>query len=655
MSAVSYDGLLLGIPALMVLFAGFVVVLSNLSGHGRYGCSRSSTYVVKRTRIAMSEGQSRRTAPQPDLYQQSLGRSLDRLAELGRVQQHIHIGNWLVDLRDGNRIYWSDEMFRLLGCEPGSFEPSHAALMRFVHPDDRIKMEQGTELAMQTPEQLFRMDVRITRRDGSERVIRETAEIICDDEGVPIRAAGVMQDITEQTQALEALKQMTSFDALTGLPNRQLFQDRLQYELDQAERHQRQLGLLFIDLDHFKRINESLGQDAGDRALAMIADRLRARVKEGHTLGRRSADEFALLIPSFRTIDCLTSYAEQLLEQIRLPFTLDDHCFHLSASIGISIYSEDGHDCDSLVRHADMALFQAKSQGRDRFCFFTERLQTQALKRVRLENQLREGLQCEAFSLHYQPKIELHSGRVCGMEALVRWTDPSGQLISPADFIPVAEETGLILPLGKWILEQACQQTQQWRLQGHPNLRVAVNLSAKQFTQPDLIQQVISTLESSGLPPQNLELEITESMVIDDTEAAIHTMTLLRKIGVSLAIDDFGTGYSSLEYLKRFPITCLKIDQSFIKDLVKDPRDRAIVKAIIYMTRILRLEVVAEGVEDEEISRFLTTQGCLIGQGYFYSRPLDVVNFERYLQQCVASANSSFGVSAVVIPRQLGF
>ncbi|RDE24758.1 EAL domain-containing protein [Motiliproteus coralliicola] len=445
------------------------------------------------------------------------------------------------------------------------------------------------------------------------------------------RYIGVFSDISNIKQTEKELERMAYYDPLTGLPNRTLFQERLKHEILSTRRHQGRLALLFLDLDRFKHVNDSFGHSVGDELLKVVAGRLSSEVRENDTVTRLGGDEFTVIVSELSDIDSATALVERMLKRIQEPIELVGQQLHVGASIGIALYPDDGEDAETLLRHADMAMYQAKEQGRNSFHYFTQKLQDRASSRLMLENQLREAIEKQQFALYYQPKLELHSRRVLGMEALIRWHHPTQGLISPADFIPVAEETGLIVPLGQWVLEEACRQTQEWHQQGFTHLRVSVNLSARQFAKADLVEDVRKTLERTKLSTDALELEITESMVVDASSSANEKLVQLRQLGVEISIDDFGTGYSNLQYLKRFPLTSLKIDRGFVRDLMVDREDAAIIKAIILMARGLGLNVIAEGVETQEQLDFLLEHRCPMGQGFLFSPPLPADKFIEWI------------------------
>jgi diguanylate cyclase (GGDEF)-like protein/PAS domain S-box-containing protein len=435
----------------------------------------------------------------------------------------------------------------------------------------------------------------------------------------------------QRKNAEEHLHQLATHDGLTSLPNRTLLLDRLAQAIHGAQRKQHCVGVLFLDLDHFKTINDSLGHIVGDRLLQAVTQRLRGCIRQEDTLARQGGDEFILVLPELPDPAAAGRVAEHLLQALRAPFELDRQVLHVGASIGISIYPVDSIDPSTLIRFADSAMYQAKAAGRANYAFFTAELNARVSELFTLSNELRQALEREEFVLYYQPLIELATGRPVGVEALIRWQHPQRGLVPPGRFIAIAEETGLIAPIGEWTLRTACAQGRLWQDAGLPPLSIAVNLSAKQWLQPDLENQVIDALQSAGLEPRWLELEITESLLMRDTDKMIETMRRLRAGGVQFVVDDFGIGYSSLSYLKRFPVSRLKIDQSFVRDIPGDSDDAAIATAIIQMGKSLRLTVVAEGIETSEQLHFLGERGCDEGQGYHFSKPLPAGECAAYL------------------------
>ena len=432
---------------------------------------------------------------------------------------------------------------------------------------------------------------------------------------------GAIRDIAERKTAEARVIHLANHDTLTNLPNRNLLQDRACQALMQASRQQRRVGLFFIDLDHFKTINDSLGHHIGDRLLQTVGSRIRSCVREEDTVARQGGDEFIVVLPSIQRFEDIGVIAQKLLGALSAPYSIDSAELHTSASIGVSVYPDDGADVETLMRNADTAMYYAKSIGRNNFQFFTPQMNQATAERLQIENKLRHALERNEFSLNYQPIVNLATGQVSAAEALLRWS-PNGGAIGPDRFIPVAEETGLIVPIGEWVIRAATQERRRWLDQGLTQPRMFVNISARQFAQKNLVAIIGRILQETDLSPEHLGVEITESLLMDRPDDAVRTLKTLSGMGVQISIDDFGTGYSSLSYLKRFPLDKIKVDHSFVRDIATDPDDAAIVTAIIAMAHSLNTTVVAEGVETENQLNFLRERGCDEFQGYYFSRPV---------------------------------
>lgn len=442
-----------------------------------------------------------------------------------------------------------------------------------------------------------------------------------------------LYDITATKRYQAELEYQANRDSLTGLANRNLLQDRLRQASAYAERYGHPVWVLFLNLDRFKFVNDTLGHRAGDSLLKAVADRLQNAVRSTDTVARLSADEFVLVLTE-RTDEHLSPVVVQrIIDAIALPIVIEGYEFVMSSSIGLSVCPTDGNDPEALIKHASIAMYRAKEVGRNCFQFYTSSMNEKALERLRIESDLRSALERNEFQLHYQPQVDLSSGQILGVEALIRWRHPTLGMVAPASFIQTAEEMGLIVPIGTWVLRTACRQSVEWQRGGMGPVRVAVNLSARQFYQHDLVATIEDVLDETGIAPHLLELELTESMMLTDVENAVAIMRSLKALGVHLSIDDFGTGYSSLSYLKRFPIDLLKIDRSFVSDVTADADDAAIVRSIISLAHSLRLKVIAEGVETEGQFAYLQRHGCDYMQGYFYSRPLDASGAEQLLRK----------------------
>lgn len=445
-------------------------------------------------------------------------------------------------------------------------------------------------------------------------------------------AAMLEKQVEECSRAEERIRQMAYYDALTGLPNRRLFNDRLTQSLALAQRQKRHVAVMFLDLDRFKLINDTLGHVVGDRLLMAVAKRIKNCCRrEGDTVARQGGDEFIIKLSSISEVRDAIKVAHKIIDVFRNPFIIDGHELFITPSIGISIYPNDGRTCDALVKNADVAMYRAKEQGRNSFQLFAPEMNARAFERLSLENDMRRALERNEFILHYQPKVNVEHGRIASMEALVRWQHPSMGLVPPSRFIPLAEETGLIVPLGEWVLRTACCQNRAWQDAGYPSMQVAVNLSLRQLQQGDLVGTVERALADAGLAPGWLIIEVTESVMMDDAEETIRTFRRLEQMGVRIAIDDFGTGYSSLHYLKKFPVHSLKIDRSFVREIAFNTDDEAIAGAVISMAKGLNLKVVAEGVETVEQMEVLRALNCCYMQGFLFSEPAPAETFTPML------------------------
>nr|WP_320048485.1 EAL domain-containing protein [uncultured Desulfuromonas sp.] len=448
-------------------------------------------------------------------------------------------------------------------------------------------------------------------------------------------SAEIERELSEQRlrDNEDHLEYLVYHDVLTDLPNRQLFRDRLQHAISMAALGHYQVGVLFIDLDHFKKINDSLGHEIGDRLLCEVARRLRLCIGGLDTVARLSGDEFAIIIDQLNNIENVILIAQEVNRRLAEVMVVEGYRLFLTVSIGISLYPGDGKDVISLLKSADAAMFKAKELGRDNYRFYTAGLNERVSELLVLEGALRQAVEKNHLVVYFQPQVELATQKIIGAEALVRWQHPEHGMIAPGDFIPMAEETGLIVSIGEWVLKQACLQARQWQQQGYPPIRISVNMSARQFRQKDLVPMVRRILKETGLNPEYLDLEITESIIMNDVDGAVERLVELHDLGIQLSIDDFGTGYSSLAYLKKFPIQYLKIDRSFVRDVIIDPNDAAIATAVIDLARNMNLKVIAEGIEEQDQHQFLLDRGCGYGQGYLFSRPVPAENFEQLMIQ----------------------
>jgi diguanylate cyclase (GGDEF)-like protein len=467
--------------------------------------------------------------------------------------------------------------------------------------------------------------------DGTLRVVHESAEVLLDEEGRPTRMVGTVQDVTARKEAEQALRDKDAHleyiayhDVLTGLANRALLMDRLRHAASRANRAGSRMALLFIDLDRFKTINDSLGHAIGDAVLQAAAGRLKSLVRDEDTLSRLGGDEFVVLLENVRDGQGAATVAEKLIQALEKVLHIGDYPLHISASIGISVYPEDGRDAETLLKHADAAMYKSKERGRNTFQFYEQGITERAMRRIQLEARLRSAFEQRALELHYQPLVCLDTGRMCGAEALLRWHDPQEGAIPPDHFIPLAEDTGLIIPLGEWVVREACLALKRWETRGIPldDFALHVNLSGKQLLQRDLAKRLADMFAEIAVDPTRIVLELTESSIMESEAVGLDIMLALRQLGVSIAIDDFGTGHSSLSRLKLLPISELKIDRSFIRDIAEDTDDAAIVQAILALSANLDLRVIAEGVEHAAQEAFLLRHGCQLAQGYYYARPM---------------------------------
>ena len=479
----------------------------------------------------------------------------------------------------------------------------------------------------------------LIRRDGFEFPIEDSVAPIHNREGQATGAVIVFRDVSAARAMVVQMTHSAEHDFLTGLPNRMLFNDRLSQAITLAPRHNKKVGVLFLDLDGFKHINDSLGHPIGDKLLQSIAKCLVNCVRSSDTVSRQGGDEFVVLLSEMEQSEDAAISALRMLQAVAEPHSIDHHDLHVTTSIGVSVYPDDGKDAETLIKNADTAMYQAKENGRQSYQFFKPAMNVRAVERQSIEENLRRALERQEFLLHYQPKINLRTGEITGAEALIRWTHPTRGPVSPAQFIPIAEDCGLILPIGQWVLREACKQARAWVDAGLPLATMAVNISSMEFRDDSFLESVFTTLKETGLDPKSLELELTESVLMKRAESAASVLKTLRASGVQIAVDDFGTGYSSLSYLRKFPIDALKIDQSFVRQITTARDDTTIVTAVISMGRSLNLRVVAEGVETQEELEFLREHQCDEAQGYYFSRPVLPQHFAKLLKTGIPEAS----------------
>ncbi|OPX91535.1 MAG: Cyclic di-GMP phosphodiesterase Gmr [Pelotomaculum sp. PtaB.Bin013] len=525
-------------------------------------------------------------------------------------------------------LYLSPNYQDVLGYEPG--ELIGRKVIDLIYPEDcpAVKASFRRVFEHRAIEQVI---YRFIHKNGELRWFESTGKTYQTVTGES-RVVFVSRDITERQRYEETIRHQAFHDALTGLPNRMLFKDRLTLEIAHAKRNKQMLAVLFLDLDRFKLVNDTLGHGLGDQLLKIIARRLVGYVREDDTVARLGGDEFTVLLPEILQAENAAKVARKILQAVREPVHIDVHELYISTSIGIALYPSDGEDAESLLKNADTAMYRAKENGKNNYQLYTPAMNAKAFERLAIENGLRRALDRNEFVVHYQPKVNINTGKIIGMEALVRWEIPERGLIPPGDFIPLAEDTGLIVPIGEWVLRTACAQNKAWQDAGYPPLRVAVNLSARQFQLQNLVEVVSRILKETRLEPCWLELEITESVAMQNAEYTVKMLYELKDMGIQLAIDDFGTGYSSLNYLKRFPISKLKIDKSFVREIGTDQDNEAIASTVIVLGQSLKLGVVAEGVETEEQYDFLKQHQCDEMQGYLFGKPVPPEKFEEILR-----------------------
>jgi diguanylate cyclase (GGDEF)-like protein len=473
----------------------------------------------------------------------------------------------------------------------------------------------------------------LVSRLGEEIPVEYCASSLRGHDGAAAGAVLVFRDVSSVRAAERELVRLAQHDFLTGLPNRLLLGDRISQAIAQAARYERKVGILFLDLDGFKHINDMLGHDIGDKVLQAVARRLAECVRSADTVSRLGGDEFIVLLAEMGQAEDATIAANRLLQAVRVPYHILHHELHLTTSIGISLYPEDGMDAETLIRNADTALYKVKEEGRQNFRFFEPAMNARHVERQFIKDGLWRAAESGQFALHYQPKIDLGTGQITSAEALLRWTHPQRGPISPLEFISVAEDSGLIVPVGEWVLSEACRQVKAWADEGLPALTIAVNVSASQFSHGEFLGSLFGILNKTGLDPKYLELEMTESVLMKSTPLTLSVLRTLRSEGLRLAVDDFGTGYSSLSYLNRFPIDTLKIDQSFVGQITAQPPQTTIVSAVIGMAKNLNLRVVAEGVETQGQLKFLQDQNCDEAQGFYFTRPLPAQKFHAWMQE----------------------
>ncbi|NND93003.1 MAG: EAL domain-containing protein [Granulosicoccus sp.] len=570
-------------------------------------------------------------------------------SKLDNAQRIARLGNWEWCLASQG-LSWSREFGRVLGLSENQVMETWPEFLEHIEDADRHNVRLLAEQAVEE-NQPFNIEFSVPGPDAdSYRRIRLEAEPYGQDGGECTHMLGTIQDITERINAQKQIHNLAYFDLVTGLPNRAQLNEQLRYTLKLAKRNDNKFALLFLDLDHFKQVNDTLGHDAGDDLLKQVSARLTHVVRETdvvsssdtdlseeadsqHTVARLGGDEFVVLLGQLNRAEDAARVAERIAQSVSEPYKIGDNLVSVTTTIGISVYPADGVNAEMLMKNADIAMYHAKESGRNGYQFYSRQIHEQTLARFSLEGDLRDAIENRQLTLVYQPKVDMSDGTICAVEALVRWDHPEHGPVSPAEFIPLAEETGLILPLGRWVLCEATRQMQTWIDAGIKPLIIAVNCSSVQFQRSDMIEDINDAISASGLDPHLLEIELTESLLLQDIELGIRILREMKALGIQVAIDDFGTGFSSLSYLKRLPVDKLKIDASFVKDLGVDAGDIAIVSAIITLSHNLNLSVVAEGVETQQQYDILHGFDCNEAQGYLISHPMQASEFELWLSQ----------------------
>jgi diguanylate cyclase (GGDEF)-like protein len=542
-------------------------------------------------------------------------------SQMAIAQRISSVGSWAWRVGP-DTVSWSDEMYRVCGVRPGEFGKDYQGFLALVHPADRSQVETAVRVALDHGA-AYDLEHRLLLPDGIERVVHGKADVVFDVDGKALSMSGTLQDITQRKLTEERINFLANYDALTGLPNRNLLGDRLIQATTLARRNSQRITILYIDLDGFKFVNDSYGHAIGDILLKTVAARLKAAVRESDTVARLGGDEFVLIFLGLVDTRDVICSVQRIVDLFAEPFLVDSRELHVTASIGVCLYPDDGENVDILLKNVDVAMYAAKEGGRNCSKFYAREMGSRIEQHVKMENELRVALEQQQFEVYYQPKVNLCSGKLSGVEALIRWNHPQNGMIPPDSFISLAEETGLIVPIGEWVMRTACAQAKQWHNMGFDDMSVAVNLSACQFGRQNVTNLVLHVLADTGLAAQHLELELTESMLMSDSDGMLAALHDIKAIGVTLTLDDFGTGYSSLAYLKRFPIDVLKIDRSFVRNVTTDPNDASLTKTIVLMAKSLKMKTVAEGVETQGQLGFLSAIKCDAVQGFYFSKPVN--------------------------------
>lgn len=578
---------------------------------------------------------------------------------LSNAQRIGEMGDWMWSVRD-DRIVPSEQAWRILGLDPKRSRLTSEDLLKCIHLEDRNRVRTAFTHAVKEGKG-FSVQHRVVHPDGGLRHVHQQIEVIeCDAQGHAQQLVGAIHDVTHRTDAEEQIRRLAYYDTLTGLPNRLLFLQRLHSALGHAERNGHKVALIFVDLDNFKRVNDTMGHSAGDELLQVVSSRLVSSIRvldsisrtaaldsDGPSIARLGGDEFTVMVSEVACADDAAAIARRLVDSLAEPVTIQNTEIYIGGSVGIALYPDDGIDIDTLLKNADTAMYRAKEAGKGSFHFYDPSMTERALQRLATEVQLRRAIERNEFVLHFQPRIDIASGRIVGAEALLRWNHPERGLVMPADFIGLSEDCKLVVPIGNRVIAEACRQLGAWRDAGLPQIPIAVNLAASHLRETALPDIVAESLARHGLSASLLEIEVTESVMLADPEDSIRNAVALNQLGVRIALDDFGMGYSSLSYLKRLPVSCLKIDRSFIHEMMQDTSSAGIVTAIIAMAHTLGLRVVAEGVEHDSQLVALRSRGCDEFQGFLHSCPLPAAEFAELLgQQGLARPIARLGVTS---------
>lgn len=521
----------------------------------------------------------------------------------------------------------------ILGYEKNEIENSIEGWKSLIHKDDVKDAYGELNKYLSKKNHYYENEYRLRTKAGGHKWILSRGKAIFDGDEKPIRMAGSHKDITEHKRVQGKIYKLAYYDALTGLPNRTFFEERLSTVLIEAKKNSKKVALLYMDLDNFKTVNDTLGHMFGDELLKGVAEGLKKVIPKYSTFARLGGDEFAILVSEIADNNEVINIVEKIILFFQKVWILNDREFYITPSIGISLYPDDAQDMHEMIKNADTAMYAIKETGKNNYKFYITEMNTKLLENLEIKNNLRHAIEREEFFLYYQPKIDIRSGKICGLEALIRWVHPTLGFVKPYKFIPIAEESDIIIQIGKWVLKEACEQNQKWINKGYPPLKMAVNLSPRQFQDQDLVKIVKNILQETNMNPQLLELEITESLAMENLESTIEILNELKKLGLKISLDDFGTGYSSLNYLKTLPMDTLKIDKTFVEDITVSNREQAIMKAVIDLAHSMELTVIAEGVETKEQFLILKQLKCNKVQGYFFSKPLPAEDIEKLFQK----------------------